>query len=110
MVNRFWDRYRGGGSAASIRSLQSFAERLEVKLLTRDLPEETRGMSASEIRRLLKASRASSKKLSRASKGCISTSILAAPRTASGHVTQSVTDRARRISSQNDKSRYFMLR
>ena len=68
-----------GLARPTIQTLQSLAERLEVKLL--DLvtfPEEddrarliaeTRGMSAAEIRRLLKEARASSKKSSRASKG-----------------------------------------
>ena len=68
-----------GLARPTIQTLQSLAERLEVKLL--DLvtfPEEddrarliaeTRGMSAAEIRRLLKEARVNSKKSSRPSKG-----------------------------------------
>ena len=66
-----------GLARPTIQTLQSLADRLEVKLLDlvtfpdeddrAKLVDHTRGMSATELRRLLKASRASSKRASRAS-------------------------------------------
>ena len=67
-----------GLARPTIQTLDSLAERLEVKLLDlvtfpdeddrAKLIDQTRGMSTSEIRRLLKESRTSSKRPSRASK------------------------------------------